>query len=124
MKEVKRLFLAGFLAFTFAVLGATLSPSTSSAEDVWFYSDGEWAFYLNTNTVKDRGNKVPRYTVNVKKVISGKFQGDFEILGFTSKNGKIYCAIFSRYNMKWEYESPIDNDPYSTAAWNALRPYI
>lgn len=124
MKLVKRWLSAGILVFTFFVMGVTISPSVSSAEDIWFYSQSNWSYYLISETIKDRGNKHPQYTVQVKKVIGGKYMGDFELLGFAYENGTLISYVFHRYNMRWEYPGRVSEDPYTSAAWRAMQPYL
>ena len=124
MKFVKKWFSAGILVFTFFVVGATISPSVSSAEDVWFYSNDEsWSYYLDTDHLR-RYDTFPQYTVVVKKVINGKFQGDFEILGFSSENDTLMCYTYNRMNGRWEYPRRVSTDPYTSAAWRAMQPYL
>ena len=122
MKLVKKWLSFGILVFTFLVVGATISPSVSSAEDVWFYSDGSWSFYLCSETINDRGNEQPKYTVQVKKVFNGTYQGDFEFLGFTSDGS--YCYWYNRMNGRWEGSQRVSASPYTSAAWRAMQPYL
>ena len=131
MRGITRLFLASFLAFTFAILGATLSPSTSSAEDVWFNSNGEFSYYLDTNTIKRNPNSHPPYTYNnppmytcsFKIVHHGKYE-NFQICGFAKENDKVIGYSFSRSMGDWSNEGSVINNPFYNALWNAMKKYI
>lgn len=118
MRCITRLFSAGILAFAFFVLGATVTPSISSAEDVWVMSRDGFDHYMNTDTIKkgDRG-----YQVNVKLVTNGKFH-NFRILNFFKEND-MYMMMeeFDRTNGQWTVSS--DNE-LGAPLWKAMKPYM
>ena len=130
MKKVNCLLLKFFAVFVFMVLGATLSPSTSSAEDVWIYSQGEYSYYLQTDTISKRNsrppytyNNYPPYSCSVKYVYNGKYD-NFQIYGFANENNTIIGYSYSRSHGDWENNGRASDDPFYNALWNALRQYI
>ena len=124
MNMFKKLLSTGILALTFFVLSSAIAPSISSAEDVWFYSTERWAYYISTETIRNHGDRHPQYTVTVKKVNLGSIYGDFEILGFAHKNDTIISYVYNRYKQKWDYAGQVAKDPYLSAAWQAMQPYL
>lgn len=130
MKRVNSLLLKFFGVFVFMVLATTLSPSTSSAEDVWFYSQGELSYYLQTDNISKRSSKPP-YTYNnyppysccVKYVYNGQYD-NFQIYGFANENNTIIGYSFSRSHGDWTNIGRASDDPFYNALWNALRQYI
>lgn len=122
MRCIRRLFSAGILVFVFFVLGATLTPSISSAEDVWVYSRDNFEYYLSTETIKNT-NKHPPYTCTVKKIYNGKYD-NFDILGFANENDIIIGYSFWRSHGTWDCIGKVSNDPYFSAVWQAMKPYL
>ena len=122
MRWFARCFSAFFLAVTFWAIGTTIEPSVSSAEDVWVYSRGGYEYYLSTKSIKVR-NEHPTYTCNVKVVYNGQYH-DFQVLGFASENDIIVGYSFGRSDGKWEYHDKVSKDPYFSAVWNAMKPYL
>ena len=122
---IKKLLSIGILVLTF-FLSTSISPSVSSAEDVWFYTHHGWESYIVTDTIKNIEDRHPQYTVFVKHVRNGKCEGTFEILGFAYENGTLISYVFNRYKMSWDWEYPgrVSEDPYTSAAWRAMQPYL
>ena len=118
MKFVKRWLSAGVLVLTFFVMGATISPSVSSAEDVWVMSRGGFDHYMNTDTIQKSDGG---YLVNVKLVTNGAFH-NFRILKFFSVNDSfMQMEEFDRTNGKWIVSS---DDELGAPLWKAMKPYM
>lgn len=104
------------------MLGVILSPSTSSVEDVWFYSQGEFSYYLQTDTISKRNSRPP-YSCCIKYVYNGEYD-NFQIYGFANENNTIIGYGYSRSHGDWTNTGRASDDPFYNALWNALRKYI
>ena len=69
-----------------------IMPSVSYAEDVWCYSDGEFSFYLASDTIKEIKNDPNgiRYSVSGRTVIKNK-QHNIYLYGFAVFNDNVVC---------------------------------
>ena len=114
MRVLARLFLAIFLAFAFAVLGATVSPGVSSAEDVWAYSSEYGDDYVMTETISkcERGIEL-----NVKRVKDGEVHIDPVI--FTKHN--TWCGLTST---GMRDVGLVSWSKYASAVWNVVKNYL
>ena len=108
MRRITRLFLASFLVVTFAILGATLSPSISSAEDVWVYGNSDYNVYAVTESysgVWDAAN----FSINAKivypsgKIVSNKYS-------FIREGGRFEYVWYCVVNDRDSYKLNLDND--------------
>lgn len=102
-----------------------IMPNVSSAEDVWCYSDGEFYFYLDSDTIKEIENDPNgiRYGVFEKMVYNNKMH-TFHSYGFAVFNDNLVCYSYNRFNGKWEYPCPIKEDSHLRAIWQAMKPYM
>ena len=115
MRYLSRVLL---LVFTLLSVSFFMSPSISSAEDVWIMSRDGFDHYMITDTIKKGARG---YQVNVKIVYNGKYD-NFRILSFDSVND-LYMIMeeFTRYDGKWTVSS---DDELGEPLWNAMKPYM
>lgn len=118
MRLLTRLFFASVLAFSFAVLGATVSPSVSSAEDVWVLSRDGFDNYMQSETIIEGGRG---YRVNVKVVHNGEFQGSRTLYFFKKSN--MYMVMYESDELGDIGELSSD-DELGAPLWEAMKPYM
>jgi len=126
MKGFTRLFLASVLAFTFAIFGATLSPSTSYAEDVWAYSS-EWGddYVITDEITLEKDDGVTIVNVKVKQVKDGKvaihpvsfFKGAND-----NNDNNITWSAMTGTGMR--NLGPITYSAYASSIWKVVKNYI
>lgn len=99
-------------------------PSTSSAADVWCYSQNGFAYYLVSDSIKETNNHPP-YQGMVKIVREDNGQGwNFVIFGFAKENDIITAYAFERSSGRWGYCGKASDDPFYYAVWQAMKPYL
>lgn len=107
-----------------SLLGVMLfsMPGTSSAEDVWCYTRGNFSYYLSSDYIRkvDYSNGIT-YTVDGKLVHDSSGTVSRPLLyGFSIENDYVVGHTFNRTWGKWESVPKAE----TMAVWNAMKPYM